>query len=82
MSKIIDSLLLTHIIKDFQNGNTEQAFIRMKDYIKTFPKDYTAKYNYAIMADRMGDKELAIKNYTFVPCQNYHKKEKQCPLPQ
>ena len=66
MSEIIDSLLLTHIIKDFQNGNTKQAFIRMKDYIKTFPKDYTAKYNYAIMADRMGDKELAIKNYTFV----------------
>jgi tetratricopeptide (TPR) repeat protein len=66
MSKIIDSLLLTHIIKDFQSGNTEKAFIRMMEYIKTFPKDSTAKYNYAIMADRMGDTELAIKNYTFV----------------
>ena len=66
MSKNIDSLLLTHIIKDFQNGSTEKAFIRMADYIKIFPKDYTAKYNYAIMADRMGDVKLAIKNYTLV----------------
>ena len=66
MSKIIDSLLLTHIIKDFQDGNAKQAFIRMADYIKTFPRDYTAKYNYAIMADRMGNTKLAIKNYTLV----------------
>ena len=66
MSKNINSLLLTHIIKEFQNGNNKQAFIRMTDYINVFPKDYTAKYNYAIMADRMGDAELAIKNYTLV----------------
>ena len=37
MSKIIDSLLLNHIIKDFQNGNTEKAFDRMAGYIKKYP---------------------------------------------
>lgn len=66
MSKIIDSLLLTHIIEDFQNGNTEKAFIRIEDYTKKFPRDYAAKYNYGLMADKMGYVELAIKNYTFV----------------
>ena len=66
MSKIIDNLLLAHIIKDFQNGNTKNAFIKIANYIKKFPKDYTAKYNYALMADKMGDTELAVKNYTLV----------------
>ena len=66
MSNIFDSLLLTHIIADFQGGKTQEAFIKLDEYIDKYPKDLAAKYNFALMAEKINKTDLAIKNYKIV----------------
>ena len=66
MINIFDSLLLSKIIKDFQEGKSNESFEKLSLYIKDFPKDISAKYNFGLMAQKIGKIDIAIQNYKIV----------------
>ena len=63
MSDLYNSILVNSILKDFQDGNKKIAFKKLEKYIKKYPKDKTAVYNFAYMAQLLGHTDLAIINY-------------------
>ena len=63
MSENFDTLLLSHIIKKFQDGKTTVSFNEMEKYIRKFPKDIIAKYNFGLMAEKLNKFDIAIFNY-------------------
>ena len=63
MSDLYNSILVNSILKNFQDGNKKIAFKKLEKYIKKYPKDNTAVYNFAHMAQLLGHTDLAIINY-------------------
>ena len=63
MSKSFNSAIVNKIISDFQNGDKFSAFKKLNKYIIDNPKDETAIYNFAYMAEFLGNIDVAIKNY-------------------
>ena len=66
MSNPFDPLLLSHIVKNFQEGKKIDSFNKMAEYINKYPKDIVAKYNYGLMAQQIDKVDLAIKIYKLV----------------
>ena len=57
---------LNEIIKNFHDGNKEESYNNLKDYIKIYPNDLVALYNFAYMSEVLNKLEVAIKNYVFI----------------
>ena len=57
---------LNRILQDFQKGLVKESIIKIKDYIKRFPKDLTAKYNYAIILEKKNKKIEASTLYKHI----------------
>ena len=54
---------LNLILKEFQEGFVKESIIKIKNYIIKFPKDLTAKYNYALILEKINKKKEALKLY-------------------
>ena len=63
MSTSYNSALLNDIINIFQSGEKKRAYKKMEQYLKTFPKDLTAIYNFGYIANELNFIDIAIKNY-------------------
>ena len=57
---------LNLILKDFQRGFVKESIIKIKNYIVKFPKDLTAKYNYALILEKINKKNEALKLYKII----------------
>ena len=57
---------VTSILKEFESGNRELALRQIKNYLKKNPEDYGTRYNYALMCQKHGNINEAIKNYNNV----------------
>ena len=53
MSNNSNQYELNSILKKFQQGFTKKAFIEIEQYIKNYPKDLIAKYNYAVILEKL-----------------------------
>ena len=54
---------LNLILKDFQKGFVKESVIRIKNYIAKFPNDLIAKYNYAVVLEKINETKEASKLY-------------------
>ena len=54
------------ILKDFEKGNRESAFNNFRSYLSKYPKNITGHYNYAYMAEKIGQTQIAIEKYKYV----------------
>ena len=52
---------LNLILKDFQKGFVKESVIRIKNYIAKFPNDLIAKYNYAVVLEKINETKEASK---------------------
>ena len=66
MSELYNITLVNNILNEFNNNNKVQAYKKLKDYLLNYPKDFKSIYNYALMAETLGDIEIAINNYNKV----------------
>ena len=57
---------LNLILNNYQKGFVKESIIKIKNYIKKFPKDLTAKYNYAIILEKINEKIEALKLYKYI----------------
>ena len=63
MIQSYNSALVNTIVADFQKGNQISAFEKLTKYLQDFPKDDIARYNFALMSEKLGHVDLALKNY-------------------
>ena len=54
---------LNLILKDFRKGFVKESVIRIKNYIAKFPNDLIAKYNYAVVLEKINETKEASKLY-------------------
>jgi len=66
MSDLYNITLLNNILNEFQNGNQEQAYKKLENYLLNNQKDYKAMYNFALMSETLGKIKTAIENYKIV----------------
>ena len=57
---------LNLILKDYQKGFVKKSIIKIENYITKFPKDLTAKYNYAIILEKINKRIEALKLYKYI----------------
>ena len=63
MSDLYNISLVNNLISEFQKGNKKESFSNLNNYIKDNPTDHKAIYNFGLMADQLGKKDVAIKSY-------------------
>ena len=56
---------LNKILKQFQDGNQEIAYLNLKKYISKYSEDLIAIYNYAYMSENLSKLEIAIEKYIY-----------------
>ena len=61
MSNLYNISLVNNLISEFQKGNKKESFSSLKNYIKNNPTDHKAIYNFGLMADQLGKKDVAIR---------------------
>ena len=66
MSNNSNQYKLNSILKDFQRGFIKEAFIKIEEYIKIYPNDLIAKYNYAVILEKLHNKEKAKLTYQYI----------------
>ena len=66
MSNLINQNKVNLILKEFEAGKIESALKKIRKYLKANPHDYNTRYNYALMSQKAGNIEEAIKNYNEV----------------
>ena len=57
---------LNKILKQFQDGNQEIAYLNLKKYISKYSEDLIAIYNYAYMSENLSKLEIAIEKYIYI----------------
>ena len=57
---------LNKILKKFQDGNREIAYLDLKKYIESYSNDLVAIYNFAYMSEILNKLKVAIENYIYV----------------
>jgi len=58
-----NAIVLNQILSNFSKGNKIESFNKLKKFIKKYPKNNIARYNFGYMCEILNNKELAIANY-------------------
>ena len=66
MPKNSDQYKLNKILENFQKGFLKESLIKIEKYIKKFPNDLIAKYNYAIILEKTNNKDQAKTIYNYI----------------
>ena len=59
----MSDLYVNSILREFQDGKEKNAFEKLSKYITENPRNFTAIYNYALMAENLNQNQVAIQNY-------------------
>ena len=63
MSQSYNTTLVNKIIADFQKGEKNTSFEKLKEFLNTNKEDNIARYNFALMCEELNYTDLAIDNY-------------------
>ena len=63
MSQSYNTTLVNKIIADFQKGEKNSSFKKLKEFLNTNKEDNIARYNFALMCEELNYTDLAIDNY-------------------
>ena len=66
MSLSYNSALVNKIISDFQRGDKLNSINKLNLFLEKNPSDNTARYNLALMYEKIEKIKLAVKNYNEV----------------
>ena len=63
MSQSYNAALVNKIIADFQKGEKRSSFNKLREFVNDYPKDTTARYNFALICEELKYIDLAINHY-------------------
>ena len=53
MSQSYNAALVNKIIADFQKGEKRSSFNKLRKFVNDYPKDTTARYNFALICEEL-----------------------------
>ena len=77
MSQSYEAAFVNKTIVDFQKGNRESSFEKLKEFVNNNSEDETARYNFALMCEQLNYTDLAKDHYeTILKKNSVHWKSK------
>ena len=70
MSDSFNTTFVNKIISEFQLGNKKESFEKLSQFLIDNPNNDVARYNFAIMCEKLNYYNLATKNYTQINKRN------------